>query len=321
MPGRIAEPTRLKVEAAARKLGYTANQTARNLRIGTSRTIMIVLPEEIYVGASQTVHEVLRAAARSLKERGFSLLIANVSREEETDAHILTVAQGGTVSGVLLMASYPPEQDGRSLVDTGLPIVAIHFDLSDRNIRSVVSNDYDAIVAATTELVAMGHRRFLYVRGRLDNYHEIERLRGVRDALAASGVPESALLLSQGDFNFSGGIHAGEDLLKVEPELRPTAAICANDDTAIGFIKTVIDGGLSVPGDVSVLGFDGAAVAPFMRPSLSTIEQDTAELGRRAANLVVDLVMGESLTNDYRLEVPCRIVMRESVKAIQPIQP
>jgi LacI family repressor for deo operon, udp, cdd, tsx, nupC, and nupG len=321
MPGRIAEPTRLKVEAAARKLGYTANQTARNLRIGTSRTIMIVLPEEIYVGASQTVHEVLRAAARSLKERGFSLLIANVSREEETDAHILTVAQGGTVSGVLLMASYPPEQDGRSLVDTGLPIVAIHFDLSDRNIRSVVSNDYDAIVAATTELVAMGHRRFLYVRGRLDNYHEIERLRGVRDALAASSVPESALLLSQGDFNFSGGIHAGEELLKVEPELRPTAAICANDDTAIGFIKTVIDGGLSVPGDVSVLGFDGAAVAPFMRPSLSTIEQDTAELGRRAANLIVDLVMGESLTNDYRLEVPCRIVMRESVKAIQPIQP
>jgi LacI family repressor for deo operon, udp, cdd, tsx, nupC, and nupG len=318
MPGRIAEPTRLKVEAAARKLGYTANQTARNLRVGTSRTIMIVLPEEIYVGASQTVHEVLRATAHSLKERGFSLLIANVSREEATDAHIMTVAQGGTVSGVLLVASYPPELEGRSLVDTGLPIVAIHFDLSDRNIPSVISNDHEAIVSATTELIGMGHRRFLYVRGRVDNYHEIERLRGVRDALEAGGLPESALLLSRGDFNFGGGIHAGEEYLKIAPELRPTAVICANDDTAIGFIKTAIDGGVNVPGDVSVLGFDGAAVAPFMRPSLSTIEQDTAELGRRAAELVTDLVLEQRLPNAYRIEVPCRLVMRESVRAIEP---
>src|SRR5438045_6472689 len=66
IPGRIAEPTRLKVEAAARKLGYTANQSARNLRVGVAQTIMIVLPEEIYLGASQTVSEVLRATATRL---------------------------------------------------------------------------------------------------------------------------------------------------------------------------------------------------------------------------------------------------------------
>lgn len=316
IPGRIAEPTRLKVEAAARKLGYTGgNQTARNLRVGTPPTIMIVMPDELYLGASQTVTEVLRATASRLMERGFSLLIANVSREVETDKHILTVAQGGTVSGVLLMASNLPEVDGRSLADAGLPMVSLHFDMSGQGIPSVISDDYDAIVAATKALAALGHRRFLYVRGRLDNYHEFERLRGVRDALAVRGLPDSALMLSQGDFNFSGGIAAGRGFLQLAEAGRPTAVICANDDTAIAFIKTVADGGLAVPGDVSVLGFDGAAVGPYMTPPLSTVQQDTGELGRRAADLVIDIVLGEHLSNEQRFVVPCTIVLRDSVGA------
>ncbi len=315
MPGRIAEPTRLKVEAAARKLGYTANQTARSLRVGRTRTIMIVLPEELYIGASQTVIEVLSAVGKALTERGFSLLIANVSREAGTDEHILTVALGGTVSGVLLMASAMPGTGGRSLTDTGLPIVSLHFDMTGEGIPSVVSNDHDAIYAAVTELIGLGHRRFLYVRGREGNYHDIERLRGVRSALANGALPEAALQLFQGDFNFGGGVRAAAHFLAEPATERPTAVVCANDDTAIGFIKTVVDGGLRVPDDVSVLGFDGAAVGAFMLPALSTIQQATSELGQRAADLVMDLVLGETGL-EQRIEVPCSIVLRESVKAV-----
>jgi LacI family repressor for deo operon, udp, cdd, tsx, nupC, and nupG len=313
MPGRIAEPTRLKVEAAARKLGYTANQTARNLRVGVPRTIMIVLPEEIYIGASQTVSEVLRATAKRLTERGFSLLIANVSREAETDEHILAVAHGGTVSGVLLMATNIPEANGRSLADSGLPIVSLHFDLTALDVPSVVSNDHDAIAAATEELLRLGHRSFFYIRGRRDNYHEAERLRGVRDALAAAGSPKPALRLSQGNFTFSGGVAAANHYLQLAVEKRPTAVICANDDTAIGFMKTALDCGLKIPGDVSVLGFDGASVGAFMTPSLSTIQQDTAELGRRAADVVIDIVLGEQHGTLQRVEIPCAIIVRDSV--------
>jgi len=313
MPGRIAEPTRLKVEAAARKLGYTGNQTARNLRVGTPRTIMIVLPEELYIGASQTVSEVLRSTAKALTDRGFSLLIANVSREAETDAHILSVALGGTVAGVLLMATNPPEAGGQRLMDAGLPIVSLHFDLTGALLPSVVSNDHDAIYDATRHLIERGHRRLLYIRGRPDNYHDIERLRGVRAAVAAAGLGEDQLQLAQGDFNFSGGIAAAGGVLALAEADRPTAVICANDDTAIGFMKTVLDAGIDVPGQISVLGFDGAAIAPFMTPSLSTIQQDTLEMGRRAANLLADMVLGESNGAPALIEVPCAIVFRDSV--------
>ncbi len=314
MPGRIAEPTRLKVEAAARKLGYTGNQTARNLRVGTPRTIMIVLPEELYIGASQTVSEVLRSTAKALSDRGFSLLIANVSREADTDAHILSVALGGTVAGVLLMATNPPEAWGQRLMDAGLPIVSLHFDLTGASLPSVVCNDHDAIYEATLRLLRdYGHRRLLYIRGRPDNYHDIERLRGVRDAVAAAGLDEQDLQLAQGDYNFPGGIAAAGAVLALEEADRPTAVICANDDTAIGFMKTVLDAGIDVPGQISVLGFDGAAIAPFMTPSLSTIRQDTLEMGSRAANLLMDMVLGESNGAPSRIEVPCAIVFRDSV--------
>ena len=317
-PGRIAEPTRLKVEAAARKLGYMVNQAARNLRIGQTRTIMVVLPDELYIGASQTVLEVLRSAAEAMTARGYSLVIANVSREAETDEHILSLAFGGMVSGVLLMATPIPSTADRNLMQAGLPVVSLHFDMSGQNIPSVISNDSQAIGEAVEALVALGHSRFLYIRGRADNYHDIERLRGVREALQRSSISPASLQTMPGDFNFEGGIAAGRLYLALAPDDRPTAVVCANDDTAIGFIKTVIDGGLDVPGDVSVVGFDGASVGAFMTPSLSTVQQSTAEMGRRAVDLVIGMATGEVSTPPDRIEVPCQLVLRQSVRALVP---
>lgn len=314
-PGRIAEPTRLKVEAAALKLGYMVNQTARNLRVGQTRTIMIVLPEALYIGASQTVLEVLRSIAETLTERGYTLLIANVSREAQTDEHILATAFGGTIAAVILMATQMPTASGRSLADAGLPMVSLHFDLSQEGIPSVVSNDRAAIADAVKTLVSMGHQSFLYVGGREGNYHELERLRGVREALETCGLAPEALRAERGDFNFAGGIRAAAAYLKLPPDSRASAVVCANDDTAIGFIKTVLDGGLSVPQDVSVIGFDGAPVGAFMVPSLSTIQQATNELGQFGADLIIRLVQGETLAKNTRIEVPCQLVLRQSVKA------
>lgn len=313
-PGRIAEPTRLKVVEAARKLGYTANQAARSLRVGHSRTIMIVLPEALYVGASQTVIEVLREVGHTLTERGFTLVIANISREAETDEHILELAFGGSVSGVLLMASPVPSSGGRSLVDANLPVVSLHFDMSGDRIQSVVSNDRQAVEEAVEALIGMGHRSFLYVRGRAGNYHEIERHRGVRGAIARAGLDPGALITFQGDFNFSGGTGAGAHYLELDK--RPSAVICANDDMAIGFIKTVSDAGLKVPDDVSVIGFDGAAVGDYLLPSLATVQQATTELGRRAANLIVDKVLGLATEPASPVIVPCTLLLRQSVRAL-----
>ena len=315
-PGRIAEPTRLKVEAAARKLGYTVNQTARSLRVGQTRTVMIVLPESLYIGASQTVLEGLESVARTLTERGYHLLIANVSRDASTDEHIITTAFGGTICGIILMATLPPRAGGLTVADAGLPVVSLHFDQSGDGIPSVVSNDFAAIAQAVQALFDMGHRRFIYVGGRVDNYHEGQRVSGVRKTLASLGVADPFLTVMRGDFNFGGGVRAAEQFLATPAAERASAIVCANDDTAIGFIKTVSDAGLNVPGDVSVVGFDGAPVGAFMVPSLSTIQQSTTELGLHAADLIIRMVEGETVAPAERIEVPCQLVLRQSVREI-----
>jgi LacI family repressor for deo operon, udp, cdd, tsx, nupC, and nupG len=316
-PGRIAEPTRLKVEAAARKLGYTVNQTARSLRMGQTRTVMIVLPEALYIGASQTVMEGLESVARTLTERGYHLLIANVSREAWTDEHIVTTALGGAICGVILMASLPPRAAELTLADAGLPVVSLHFDQSGEGIPSVVSNDYAAISEAVRTLLAMGHRRFTYIGGREGNYHERQRSRGVSDTLALAGVTAENLQVLPGDFNFGGGARAARSYLSVAPDRRASAVICANDDTAIGFIKAVRDAGLDVPSDVSVIGFDDAPVGAYMVPSLSTIQQSTTGLGQQAADLMIRMVEGETVAPNERIEVACQLILRQSVRTIE----
>ena len=160
----------------------------------------------------------------------------------------------------------------------------------------------------------MGHTSFLYIEGRAGNYHELERNCGIRAALERAKLPSSALRTFPGDFNFTGGVAAGEHFLGLAN--RPTAVVCANDDTAIGFIRTVVDAGLGVPDDVSVVGFDGAAVGAFTLPSLSTVRQETGELGRRAANLIVDKVVGENVDPATPVVVPCTLVLRQSVRSI-----
>src|SRR6185437_9401468 len=99
MPGRIAEKTRLKVLAAAAELGYKPNLAARNLRIGAAKTVMIVLPGALFLGASQVVSEVLLGIDTALVKEGYSLLIANLDRLAETEEHIMDIAFGGTIAG------------------------------------------------------------------------------------------------------------------------------------------------------------------------------------------------------------------------------
>lgn len=130
-PGRVNEKTRAKINAAARQLGYTPNAMARGLRVGKSNIIMIILPGSLYYGASQVIPQVLQSINKSLIQGGYNLMIANLDRDEISERHILDLAFGGSVRGAIILSSKLPEVDGRSLANSGLPIVSMLLDMSD----------------------------------------------------------------------------------------------------------------------------------------------------------------------------------------------
>lgn len=280
-PGRVNEKTRAKINAAARQLGYTPNAMARGLRVGKSNIIMIILPGSLYYGASQIIPQVLQSINKSLIQGGYNLMIANLDRDEISERHILDLAFGGSVRGAIILSSKLPEVDGRSLANSGLPIVSMLLDMSDAGLQSVITNDREAVRDVTAELIRLGHRRFFYLAGPEGNYHDVERYGGVLEALEAAGLSEDSVHRSGGHLDYQHGFDIGVQAADDFAELteKPTAVIATSDDMAISFVSRVQRRGVSIPGDLSVVSFDGSPVCEFCSPPLSTIKQPVEEMG------------------------------------------
>lgn len=312
IPGRVSEKTRARVIEAANRLGYTANAAARSLRVGKSKVVLIVLPGPFLTGASQVISEILIVVDKELAALGYSIVIANIDRQSDAERYIVELAFSGVTDGVIVFSSPIPEVGGRSLVGSGVPVVSALFDLSDQGVPSIVTNDCQASRDAITHLLDLGHQHFLYVGGPCGNYHEIERLKGVEQALA--GRAGCTLITEPGRFDFASGTAAAEAFLRRSD--RPTAVFCCNDDMALGFIRRLADGGVRVPEDVSVVGFDGASVGGYTRPSLSSVRQPTGLLGEMIVRAIIGLMEKRGDVGPRSI-APSALIVRESISAVR----
>jgi LacI family repressor for deo operon, udp, cdd, tsx, nupC, and nupG len=166
-------------------------------------------------------------------------------------------------------------------------------------------------------LVRLGHRRFFYLAGPEGNYHDVERYGGVLEALDAAGLPQQAVRRSGGRLDyqhgFDIGVQAADDFAQLTE--KPTAVIATSDDMAISFVSCIQRGGLRIPGDLSVVSFDGSPVCEFSSPPLSTIEQPVEEMGRAAVDLLLDAIDQRQKTAEVRTVIRSRLILRESVAA------
>lgn len=318
-PGRVNEKTRAKIDAAAKQLGYTPNAMARGLRVGKSNVVMIVLPGSLYYGTSQVIPQVLENINRTLMQNGFNLMIANLDRDEKSERHILDLAFGGTVCGAIVLSSTLPQDGGRSLADAPIPVVALLRDLSNVGIPSVVTNDREAVREATADLIALGHRRFLYLAGPYGNYHDVERYAGAREAVLAAGLSEGAILRSGGlDYrhSFQIGVEAADFFARQRD--KPTAVIATSDDMAISFMSSAQEKGYRIPDDVSIVSFDGSPVCAYCSPTLSAIQQPMEEMGKRAALMLIGYDGAVQDATQGPIVISSKLVKRKSMAPAGP---
>ncbi|MFK0331895.1 LacI family DNA-binding transcriptional regulator [Rhizobium sp. NPDC090275] len=314
-PGRVNEKTRARIAAAAEELGYTPNAAARNLRVGKSNVIMIILPGSLHYGASQIIPQVLEAVNRTVIRNGYNLMIANLDRDESSERHILDLAFGGTVRGALILSSQLPVVANRSLAEAGLPIVSLLLDMSETSVPSIITNDRQAVKEAARELLALGHRRFFYIAGPTGNYHDVERYAGLVEALQDAGLSEENVTRSGGDLSFQFGFETG---LQAAAEfasfpIKPTAVVATSDDMAISFMSKVQKMGWRVPDDLSIVSFDGSPVCEYCAPPLSTIEQPMEALGEAATEFLIARMEKSEDPRDPRVVIPSRFIRRDSI--------
>lgn len=292
-PERVSQATRERVLQVVRQTGYTPNVAGRNLRVARSMSVLVVVPSLITVFFSA----LLLGVDRALSAEGYGLLVGNLQDGAEKEARLVDLVLSGQADGVLLLNGHVPRGRTRSMMDSHTPIVAVSVPSAEA-VPAVLVREREAAAAVARHLLELGHRRFGYVTGPATNHIEHERWAGFRDALTEAGIAEPGIRRYPGDFRLASGVAAGRALL-AEPE-RPTAVFAISDEMAIGFIRAVRDGGLEVPRDVSVAGFDGIEFADYCEPRLTTVRQPREQMGKAAAEILLRMMRGETLSPDCR---------------------
>ncbi len=166
----------------------------------------------------------------------------------------------------------------------------------------------------TRFLLELGHRRIGYVVGPLDQQAGNDRLDGYRAALTEFGIAIDPSFTVYGNDHFASGFAAASELLNLAP--RPTAIFCNNDEMAAGACAAVFEGGLRVPEDVSVAGFDDIPLSRQIWPPLTTVRQPISEMATRAAKLLVSVLKGQELS-DLAVEISTELIVRKSTCAVK----
>ncbi|MBL8830888.1 MAG: LacI family DNA-binding transcriptional regulator [Rhodospirillales bacterium] len=303
-PAIVTESTRSRVMAAVRKCGYTPNIAARNLRARKSLMALVVVPNI----ANPFFAEVLRGIDLKLSANGYGLIIANLDGSADKEARYVDLAAAGQVDGVLLLCGHIPQGVSRSLFDANVPIVAACETIPGAAIPQVEVDNRAASRAAVRHLVELGHRRIGYLSGPSINVLDKARRAGFMDVLGS--LRPAAVW--EGDFTFAAGVGAARRMLDMPATRRPTAVFAANDEMAIGFLKTAHAAGMSIPDDLSIVGFDAIEYAEYCEPTLTTIYQPRLEIGMHAADQLVRLMTAPESSRPEIIRLETRLLVRGS---------
>ena len=308
-PEMVAEKTRRRVEEAVVELRYVRNESARQLRQGQSRTVGLIVPDI----ANPFFTDVARGVEDVVSASGAMVIVCNSDNDAYKEDRYLTMLAEQQVLGVLHVPLGKPSAAVSRFHDRGIPMVLLDYKGRSREQCSVSVNDVGGGQLAVAHLLASGHRMVAFIgAGNTPLRQVTDRLAGARRAMRAAGRPLQELhLLPATTLNVEGGVESARALLRLPRRRRPTAAFCVNDLLAIGMLQEFVTNGVRVPDDVAIIGYDDIAFASAAAIPLSSVRQPRNQLGRRAAELLID----EALSDDHvhsRLVFEPELIVRQS---------
>jgi len=284
-PDRVSAPTRARVERAMADLGFVRNESARQLRSGTSSSVGYVMLD----ATNPFFTDVAQGIELAAESDGLSLFLCNSGQQARREAAHLDLLQQHRVRGILIT---PVDPDSDKLDETrehGTPVVIVDRIRDDASFCSVAVDDVLGGRLAVEHLLDRGHRRIAFVGGPLDLGQVRDRLEGARRAWSDAGLPDDDLTVLETDaLDVRSGSRAGERLSGIPSRRRPSAAFCANDLVALGLLQQAMGAGTPVPGELAIVGYDDIEFAGAAAVPLTSVRQPRQALGRAAAELLRD---------------------------------
>ena len=300
----VSEATRVKVEEAARKLGYRPNAIARTLITRRSRIIGVVMS---YL-ENQFYPVVLEKLSQRLQRDGYHVLLF-ITDTRQTDAVLAEILQY-QVDGMVMASTSMSSALALRCEEAGIPVVLFNrVSAGSENTSSVTTDNYQGGLLVGQYLARTGHRRVAYIAGLEDTSTNQQRERGLRDGLAESG--QKVFARAVGNYDFEEAKAAARSLFAVKAAQRPDAVFVANDHMAIAVMDTLrIELGLRIPQDVSVVGFDDVKQASWGSYQLSSVVQDADAMIEATAGLLMEEMDGAN--QNRAVVLPTRLVLRAS---------
>ncbi|MGW1037783.1 LacI family DNA-binding transcriptional regulator [Streptomyces antibioticus] len=301
----VSRAKREAVERAVRDLGFVANSKARALATSQAGVAALVISQhDPAVLADPFFGQVIVGVSAVLEEADLNLMLC-LAASERGRSRVEHLLRSGGVDGVMMMALHEDDPLAVLAEQTATPVIFGGRPVGKDPRWYVDIDNVAGARVATDHLLARGRKNIVTISGPLDTQVGQARHRGYREALLLAGVtprePET------GDFEEAGGAAAMTRLLQAHPDL--DGVFAANDNMAVGALRALRQAGRSVPGEVSVVGFDDLAVAQIAEPALTTVHQPIRNLGREMARMLVGLIGGQ---DPSPLLLPTHLVVRAS---------
>jgi len=316
MPGRLSEETTQHILSVAKELGYTPNPIARSLNTRRTNALGIIVPQGIPdVLSNPFFASLMSGIGQVCKAEGMSLMMVPPVRGSMVEATYAALIDGCIVTGI-----EPNDSTILALRQRNMPFVMVDVDSPD-NIASVTIDDCEGARLAMMHLLDQGHRHIAILSfespsGQVEDYAGTlkHRFDGIRAALKTQQLTlqSEGIRVLECACNVAGGISALSRLMELRP--RPTAVFALSDVIAYGVLEAARTRGLSIPGDLSVIGFDDLETSCLTAPMLTTIRQPILEKGRRAADMLMEMLKGE-VTHEH-LQLPVELIVRESTRRV-----
>lgn len=305
---RVSAELRERILTLAREHDYRPNSVARSLRTKRTAVFGALIPDI----ANPFFASVLRGMEDAVAERDYSIILANTDDLPTREARSLAMLRDRQVDGLLLATARLHDPAIEQLAAEGIPFVLVNRHTEPITPNAVVPDDYAGAVTAVEHLLALGHQRIAHIAGSDEASTGYLRRKAYIDTLRKHDVdhfPDQDALLVKGSFREQGGYSAMCTLLEL-PEI-PTAVFAVNDLAASGAIRAIVEAGLRVPQDISVIGFNDLFHATHMTPTLSTMQVPHRAMGTRAAERLLDMVV-DGVTPEHPLLLPVTLMARES---------
>lgn len=305
-PG-VSPEKREDILRIADEMGYVVNRAAQKLTGARTRIIAVVA--ELHTPFTSDLLLGMGAVARAAD---YEMLVYSLPvRDRRPPGSILDLLRQ-IVDGVIVILPYESDYL-ESMATAHIPVVTIEQGAVSA-FPSVTADNYQGGLSALQHLIELGHRRIAHIAGNDRLTSARDRRRAYHDILAQARLPYDPDLEVDGDFSRKGGFEAAQKLLALAD--RPTAIFAANDISAYGAIAAIREAGLSVPGDISVVGFDDIPIASQLHPQLTTVRQPLQQMARAAVNLLLALVAGLDAPSE-QIVLPTQLILRESTTPLK----